>query len=389
MHGQTRVGASITRSEKMPAGKKAILVGATLMSAAGCTFVPSIASSATEIQNTPFDVVSSKTATPIKIETVTDMPTDVILTATPEIDYSKVNVFKEATWPEKYKKFAEGGWLNATEAERQEFQAFLEKSRAAFMAKEGIDTSRYEKINENERSLWGMIEWYLKNPDRIKTENLKIIVTPTEYENSLLNPIFNWNSREEGEISYIVNGPFIDGDSYNTDLTGRPIAGRDNLDLPRGGIESASGTFLGLGVVGADENQGKVGIMDVIDMTGKHNLFIFAIPEDDLVLEKGYICYDFHTGGAFILKQDLDVGQSWKEWGRTDDWLLTKAMGKNVRILFGYAVDIQDHFACPHPVLGGEMAFSIHGISPLTVPYLPWGEQLGSLVTETPTSTIT
>jgi hypothetical protein len=84
------------------------------------------------IGGTPTEVLPTATAMATATETKA-------VTPTPEFNYAEINIFDEKTWPEKYQSFWDRGWLNSKEADRQDFQQFMEKSRAAFFCQRRND----------------------------------------------------------------------------------------------------------------------------------------------------------------------------------------------------------------------------------------------------------
>ncbi len=284
--------------------------------------------------------------------------------STPGIDYSQVNIFNETTWPQKYRDFAESGWIHSDDPARNDFQSFVDTARATFLVKEGIDFGAYPSIDnyggidEKDRTLWGMLEWYTKNIDKVKANNLKITVTPSEYENSILDERMPIRMTNSG-ISYYVDA-IVSKDNWGTDVIGRPIAGRDNLKLNRPAYSNIMGVFMGVGTIGAGKNHGEVGIMDIYGVQ-MHLLAVFAIPDPDMVLPKGYICSNSVTGGS-ALTQDWTIGKDWVTNGKDDTWLIDNGNLKNMEFLFYYGPHQSQFLTCPHPVLGGEMASAVDKI---------------------------
>ena len=73
--------------------------------------------------------------------TYTNIPTmtpTITLSPTPEIDYSKVDIFNEATWPGRYKGFWDGGWLNQKRQTDKISNSLLKKPVLTFLPRKEL-----------------------------------------------------------------------------------------------------------------------------------------------------------------------------------------------------------------------------------------------------------
>jgi hypothetical protein len=286
----------------------------------------------------------TNTPLPIKTFTITIIPT-------PEIDYSKFDVFDESTWPEKYKGFWDGGWLNSKEADRQDFQQFIKNVRTAFFAKDGMtdEVAKITEIRPELRSLWRMIDYVETHKDEVIKNQTFIPVTPTELEWIMTDPSFSNNNLGEvhawkGKIinqgtqyaTYLMTATGR-GLNFSSDIFGMPIAGKNGLvRIPRGPYIEIDGDWSALGYVGGGESQFDLLLMNVLDNDGFHHLAAPAIPlGKDMIIPKGSPCPSTHDESVIILSKDYKIGQFQDYRGKiyTVEEVF-KLLGKNMRIAF-------------------------------------------------------
>jgi hypothetical protein len=286
------------------------------------------------------------THTPTKIPTITFTPT-------PEVDYYKIDIFNESTWPEKYKDFWDGGWLNSKEADRKAFQQFIEKVRTAFFAKEGMtdEVTKMTEIRPELRSIWGMICWAETHKDEVIKNQTFIPVTPTELEWIMTDPTLAYNptwpedvlawkgvildTNQEGPRAvYGIHNPSNET-YYSSDNFGMPIAGKDgSVVVPRSPYDAILGDLAALGYVGGGESRVNLLLMNVLDKDGFHHLAAPAVSLDgNLVAPKGSPA--INPNGVVLLSQDRKIDQLQDYHGRkytASD--MFELLGKNMRVNF-------------------------------------------------------
>jgi hypothetical protein len=298
-------------------------------------------------------IISTETiylATVIPTITYTHTPTKtptITFTFTPEGDYSKIDIFNESTWPKKYQAFWGSGWLFSKEADRLEFQQFIEKSRATFFITEGITdiVNNLTRIRPELRSLWGMIYWANKN-------GTPVPVTPTDLERIMIDPAIgsSWQGLEvhawEGNLldsdASHIKGPFamyklyfdsIPG-SFSSDEFGMPITGKDGLVVvPRAPYNAIAGDLGSLGYIGGGENRVNLLLMNVLGKDGFHHLTAPAASFDGkMVAPEGSPAI---TTKVVFLTRDHEIDQFHDIHGKeyTIEEVL-QLVGKNIRIAF-------------------------------------------------------
>jgi hypothetical protein len=112
----------------------------------------------------------------------------------------RINIFDANSFPDKFRDVAKN-WLTATDEEWKMYQEFVEASRAEFFQKEGItdEVAAMTGINENLRSLWGVIDWTQHNVDQVIADKTMPVVTPSELRIILEDePVFtSWAEKEK------------------------------------------------------------------------------------------------------------------------------------------------------------------------------------------------
>lgn len=325
--------------------------------------------------------VPSETYTPTTATTAKATETNT-QTPTPEVNYAEINIFNESTWPEKYKSFWDGGWLNSKEADRQDFQQFIEKVRTAFFAKEGMtdEVAKMTEIRPELRSLWGMIYWAETHKDDVIKNQSFISVTPTELEWMMTDPTsigFTWAGEEvrawKGKMinqgtQYVVYKVANSHDmkNFSSDALGVPIAGKDGLvHIPRGPYFEIFGDLAALGYIGEGESRVNLLLMSVLDKDGFHHLVAPAVPlGKDMVIPKGSPCPTSDGSGLIItLSKDLKIGQLQNLPGKiyTAEELF-KLLGKNIDIGFTANPPINNAAYCLEPKSKDDIATYLYAV---------------------------
>jgi hypothetical protein len=302
------------------------------------------------------------------------------ITPTSEIDYSKFDIFNESTWPEKYQKYWDDSWLNSKEADRQDFQQFIEKVRTAFFAKEGMtdEVAKMTKIRPELRSLWGMIDRAETHKDGVIKNQTFIPVTPTELEWMITDPTsigFTWARKDvyawKGEIvnqgtqhaTYRLDSP---SGNFSSDILGTPIAGKNGLvNVPRDPYGEILADLAALGYIGGGESRVNLLLLNVFDKDGFHHLVAPAVPlGQDMIIPKGSPCPTTDGSGLIItLSKDLTIGQLHNYPGKiyTVEELF-KLLGKNMDIVFTAYPSINDAARCLEPKSKDDIATILYAV---------------------------
>ncbi|MGA2111678.1 MAG: hypothetical protein ABSG98_05955 [Anaerolineales bacterium] len=150
-------------------------------------------------------------------------------TATPELGNSQYDIFQPETWPEQDLIVAKDP-VSATDAEWKDYKDFLDKTRWAFLGKEGISQDFIENlpgIDKELSSLWGMVYWEQTHKQEVVDKKLLIQFSPSEYIYLLEHPT---------EVPYDPDSPnyFFDliGGGFSSGEVGG-ILGRSGVYIPR------------------------------------------------------------------------------------------------------------------------------------------------------------
>lgn len=285
----------------------------------------------------------------------------------------RITVFDAATFPEKFRDIATN-WLTASDADWALYQEFVEASRAHFFEREGItqEVSSMTGINENLRSLWGMIYWAQNNKERVIAEQLMPVVTPQELRMILEDePLFqSWGEKQEtdkGSRAFLyghrgltiggIGGPY----SYDSDNYG-PILGREDFRTPRsplGGIDG--GDLALLARLFPDDPTTLVTIVSMKTppdggFTQTHALYAQALVlEENYTLPAGTTCYAARAGEIYN-SRPLPVDYHVQPLGSVAEWM--DRLGFN--LYFGHGDLNVDRaglnaIACLHPQSGLEV----------------------------------
>ena len=335
-----RVSAPISpvsrAAERLPARKRAFLVGSTLIAAAGCTIVPSITPSATEIQQSTQTVFEpSATLTQKIIATETKTPTVEIRPFTdPEV--KAASSFSLSAWPDRLRKPMEHP-ETATQKELDDSFEFL----LAVREKDGIPRTTKDKVGPLYQSLWNGTKWMEDHPDEVKEKHLLLQLHPYEikamYEDRKV-PV--WHDKDDA--TYGISGvqlPAAEPYQYDSKNIGK-IAGLD-VDSGRFPFDTAYGKLVGFGEIGGQ----KVILIDMKDKDGYHVLLPVVVYKDGVTLPKGSKClvmnknYADKHGGKALFNTPADIRLTSVPWDSLYDGL-----GKIVYVQGGYSRELQDKF---------------------------------------------
>jgi hypothetical protein len=313
--------------------------------------------------------IATETTTATATETKTTIQTEVPLFTETEIEAA--NPFNESTWPDIFKTTQEHP-ETATEQQWQNEYSFL----LAVRENKGISqTAEYKNyINPELQSLWNGIEWMQNNPDKVKSEQLKLIISPVEYRAMIEE------QRRAGGIPKATPNSI---QNWKSDLVS-PILGQ-NINSGRHPFDEVSGKLAGFGTIGEQD----VILIDIKDTDGYHVLFPAVIfVEKGPTLPKGSKCLvgdlnysDKHGGNSsYTLSQDMELdplgsigtGQnvSWED--------LYNSLGRMVIIDGGYGWQVENKtgisaIKCFSPVLDLEVASAIK-VTTQEVNSSPWQE---------------
>jgi hypothetical protein len=324
-------------------------------------------------------------------------------TPTPEVDYEKIDIVDVSTWPEKYLSFWDGGWIFSKESVRQEFQTFMEKSRAAFFEKEGItdELAKLTEIRPELRSLWGMIYWK-NNKDKSVGSQTFIPVTPTELEWMMVDPIFTtcdafwpevhaWN----GEIITDQQEPYAtylaihacNRDNFSSDVFDMPISGKDgSVVVPRAPFDRIIGDLAAMGYVGGEKSRVNLLLINLFDENGFYHLVAPAVSLDgNMIAPKGSPCPEEGGGDPVIfLTEDFKIDQFQDYHGKkyTAEELL-ELLGRNMIINFIARIPHHQSAYVLEPKSKDDIATRLQGVFPGEPNNWPWVQS--PIPTSTPT----
>jgi hypothetical protein len=221
-----------------------------------------------------------------------------------------ISMFDANTFPERFSAIA-NNWLEATDADWQLYQEFVEAARANFFQREGItnEVAALTGINENLRSLWGIGYWIQHNRERAISEQLSCLATPQELLTILQQePRFDiWGTgifeNENGERMGQTHGlnVGIDGGAYDSASLG-PILGREDVTTISSRSESASGNLLCLVQPFPDDPNRLIALVDVrapldSDSPQQHSLYAMLFTLDEqYTLPAGATAYVSRAG---------------------------------------------------------------------------------------------
>jgi hypothetical protein len=368
--------SSPKREIRLPLWKK---VGMTVAAAAGLVGVGSACEVKTPRPSpTPYREIPTQTWTPTEspttaataTETKAITPTEIPLFTEAQVEAA--SPFDDSTWPDRFKNTQLHPELATEQAWQDEYQFLL-----AVRENKGIPkTAEYKThINPELQSLWNGIEWMQNNPDKIKAEQLKLIISPVEYRAMI---------EEQRKIGGLDSLPPKDLQGWNSKFIG-PILGREDIDAERHPFDEISGKLAGFGIIGGQD----VVLLDIRDTDGYHVLFpVVVYVENGPTLPKGSKCLvgdmnysDKHGGNSsYVLPQDMELDPlrsigngkivSWED--------LYDGPGKTVIIDGGYGRQVEDKtgisaIKCFSPVLNLEIASAIK-ITTQDVSSSPWKE---------------
>jgi hypothetical protein len=307
-----------------------------------------------------------------------------------------INIFDANTFPGQYKEIATN-WLTATDAEWQQYQEFVEAARANFFEKEGIadEVAAIPGINEELRSLWGVIYWVQNNRDEVIANQIMPVVTPYELRTILeKEPMFlSWVGKEDvnGQKKNFRYGlsSFAAGDKdspyhYSSQNYGS-ILGREDFQAGRVPTLGVGGSDLVLmSRLFPDDTNTLVTILSMKTppdggITQTHVLYAQAIVLGrDYTLPAGTLCKAARAGEVYHA-QPLPVDYHIRPMGSVED--IFNFLGFNLQFYHG-DIDIDgagfNVDACLHPETGLEI---VTGIADYTInkgrapTFLPWQQQ--------------
>jgi hypothetical protein len=152
---------------------------------------------------------------------------------------ASIDIFNANSFPERFRDIA-NNWLEASDADWQLYQEFVEAARQAFFSREGVtkqELGSITGINENLRSLWEVGYWIQHNRERAISEQLTCLATPQELLTLLQQePRFDdWSTgifkNENGERMGQTHGSgatINNSGTYNSENVG-PILGREDI----------------------------------------------------------------------------------------------------------------------------------------------------------------
>jgi hypothetical protein len=263
------------------------------------------------------------TPTLVITPTSTTTPTELPLFSAEEI--TSANPFSLETFPDRYKKVALDP-VSSSDQEWQEYHAFILAVREEYFKRENITTGieGIKNINEELRSLWGMIFWIQHHLDDEGTRKLDIVITPVEYRTMLEEPtkIFSESSGDRSGSYGIENWNFSGLLKYYYDSTNvGPIMGREDIKTGRPTFYGMHGQFAAIGAVSGNEIGTNIALVDMVSSSGYQVLVPILISwEKNFVIPKGSACLTPGIDGyksvnpLYILDRDMEfVGYKNKE----------------------------------------------------------------------------
>jgi hypothetical protein len=344
------------------------------------------------------------------VATVTDThtPTNThtkTITPTPEVNYSKIDIFNESTWPKNYKIFWENGWYGSKDLERIDFHNFVEKTRMTFFEKEGIsdviiELSHSKQIDQRFLTLWGMVYWTQTHRDEVKKNHTYLFLTPTEHE-WITSDESVGNTNHPGTVNSLIFNDFSYDLFYSDSQWGQKnplnsdrlgvISGKDGLvTIPHGVPVAIYGDGAAVAVVGGGEKKGYVMLMSFIGWKDEYKFAAPAIPIDGKIfLPAGTACrtnevsFDKDEYRVFKIPNDLDYGY-FETGGKPGsfDWedYYFQFVGNN----FGFDTNwwkiktkfnLEYDYYCMNPILAGDYSTGINAMTPGSPDNYPWSKK--------------
>lgn len=280
----------------------------------------------------------------------------------------RIDIFDANSFPDKFREIAKN-WLTATDEEWQMYQEFVEAARADFFEEQGItsEVAAMTGINENLRSLWGMIYYIQTHREEAIANRLMPVVTPTELRTILEDePSFQRRDDEkkipEGtvSVSYGLNSlAFYPPYEYNSSTHGT-ILGRIDVSIGRDLSPGADGILAAMALPLPNNPNYVVELLAMKAPQGGGYDYDHILYADLVVLDENYILPEGTTClvarvGEQVHAESIPSSQNIPPPTTIDK--MYDALGTNV--LVRHVVDLGSTLgggACADPTTGLEVA---------------------------------
>jgi protein-disulfide isomerase len=247
----------------------------------------------------------TKTYTYTETTTATETPTPTEIPIYTEAEIEKANVFDAETFPDRFKKVAEDP-ASYTDKEWQDYQVWTEALRERFFTQEGFTVDLKNIIDpDHMTSLWKMISWQEINKDKVVKEDIRILVTPKEIVDALVNPqqivqswrgVINAGVREYGMFVIFPNEPTdfwsLVYPYFNSTNVPGLLLKRKMVEIPRDGYGRVTGDLVGVAWGRYGREDETIILIHVLDKSEKHALFPLIIPNGKIIIPEGTYCID-------------------------------------------------------------------------------------------------